>query len=97
MRLVIEGWYWDEDNLGHLGHGLTSDIVEQVSDGTPKFRSNGKKRSASYQMIGPDRGGRMWTVCIVEAEVPYEPGLWMAITGWPSDAPEKDWYKRSRR
>lgn len=94
---MIGGWYWDEDNLEHLGHGLTSDIVEQVSDVAPKFRSNGKKHSASRQMIGPDRGGGMWTVCIVEADIPHEPDLWMAITGWPSDKTEKDWYKRSSK
>lgn len=95
MGLVIEGWHWDEHNLGHFGHGLTRAIVDQVSDGNPKFRPNRKNRSATHQMIGPDLGGGMWTVCI--AETPYEPGSWVAITGWPSDTPEKDWHKRRSR
>ncbi len=85
MRLVIEEWHWDEDNLTHMGHGLTRDIVVQVSKGRPRFRKNKKGRAASHLMIGPDRGGKMWTVCI--AEMPHEPGLWVAITGWPSEAP----------
>lgn len=94
MRLVIEEWFWDEDNLTHFGYGLSRAIVEQVSDENPRFRPNKKGRSASHYMIGPDRGGGMWTICI--AEMPHEPGVWIAITGWPSEPPEKQWYRRSK-
>lgn len=37
----------------------------------------------------------MWTICIVE--MPHEPGLWVAITGWLSEPPDKEWYKRRSR
>lgn len=95
MRLYIEEWFWDEDNLTHLGHGLTRRIVEQVSREKPRFRSNKKGKATSHQMIGPDRGQGMWTVCIVEMS--YQPGVWLAITGWPSEQPEIEWYRRNSR
>jgi hypothetical protein len=59
----------------------------------PKYRKNRKKRAASRQMIGPDRGGGMWTICIRERE--DQPGLWRVLTGWPADDDEKLWYRRS--
>ena len=89
--MLFEQWHWDEGNLQHLGHGLTRTIVEQVWREKPRFRRNKKRRAASHQMIGPDRGQKMWTVCIVE--MPYQQGLWLAITGWPSELPEKEWYQ----
>jgi hypothetical protein len=58
------------------------------------FRRNLAGRSASHLMIGPDQGGTMWTVCIVE--VPRKPGLWRAFNAWPADDDEKDWYNRHR-
>jgi hypothetical protein len=43
-------------------------------------------------MIGPDHGGRMWTVCI--GEVAGQPGTWRARTGWPAEPKDVDWYER---
>jgi hypothetical protein len=41
-------------------------------------------------MIGPDHGGRMWTVCI--GEVAGQLGIWRARTGWPAEPEDVDWY-----
>jgi hypothetical protein len=50
--------------------------------------------AASHQMIGPDKSGAIFVICI--AAIPGQPGLWRAITGWPADAAEREWYdKRS--
>jgi hypothetical protein len=44
-------------------------------------------------MIGPDRGGKMWTIFIKETN--YQPGLWRPITGWEAENRDKDWYGRN--
>lgn len=68
--------------------------MEQMLREVPRFRKNKKKRAASHYMVGPDRGQAMWTICIVE--LPSQRGLWRAITGWPSEDSEKEWYRRSK-
>lgn len=94
--MYIEEWVWDEGNLGELArHGVTSRIVESVAEEAPLFRRNKRGRAASHQMIGPDPGGRVWTICI--GPIPGAPGQWRAITGWPADDDEVAWYRRSRR
>ncbi|MFN2490355.1 MAG: hypothetical protein ABR529_11580 [Actinomycetota bacterium] len=45
-------------------------------------------------MIGPDDGGTIVVVCIVE--VAGQPGLWRAITGWKAEPREWGWYRRAR-
>ncbi|CAN5684558.1 hypothetical protein BH24ACT26_BH24ACT26_02100 [soil metagenome] len=91
----VEEWQWDDENLRELArHGVQRRQVEQIWRGSPRFRRNRRRRAASHQMIGPTGGGTMLVVCIVE--VAGQPGLWRAITGWPADAPELDWYRRSR-
>lgn len=88
---VIRGWAWPEQDLSELAnHGLSRRIVLQVAHGAPKFRRNKRRRAASHQMIGPDHGGRMWTVCI--GEVAGQPGIWRARTGWPAEPEDVDWY-----
>jgi hypothetical protein len=67
--------------------------VSQVFRERPKYRKNRKKRAASYQMIGPDQGGAMWTICISERK--DQRGLWRVITGWSAEQHEKLWYRRS--
>lgn len=92
---AIEQWHWDEGNLEELArHGLSRRVVLQVAREAPKFRRNKRGRAASHQMIGPDAGGTLWTVCIVE--VPWAPGEWRAITGWPATSAERQWYGRKR-
>jgi hypothetical protein len=88
---VIESWQWDDGNRAELArHGLSPRIVRQVVGEQPKFRRNKRGRAASHQIIGPDSGGMMWTVCILE--VVGEPGLWRAVTGWRADPEDIDWY-----
>lgn len=95
--LRIEEWEWDDGNLAELGrHGLNRRVVLQVAEGAPAFRRNRKGRSAAFQMIGPDHGRRLWTVCIVEGG-PGVPGRWRAVTGWPSDPEEFAWYQKTGR
>lgn len=94
-ELVITQWQWDEINLGKLAiHGLSRRIVLHVWGEAPRYRENKRRRAASHQMIGPDSGGAFWTICIVEVE--GQPGLWRAITGWPSERHEIGWYERVR-
>lgn len=89
--VVITGWQWDEGNLAELAcHGLSRRIVIEVAHEDPKFRRNRRGRAATHQMIGPDYGMRMWTVCIVA--VFGHMGLWRAITGWSADPEDVDWY-----
>lgn len=91
--MYIEVWDWDDDNLGELvRHDLTARIVEQVAQGPRKFRRNKKHHSATYQMVGPDFGGQIWVICIVQSL--DAPGCWRAITGWRADQAEKEWYRR---
>lgn len=88
--LWIGEWDWDDGNLDELArHGLDPLVVVQVSEEHPKFRANRKRRAASHQMIGPDHGGRFWTVCIVC----LHGERWRAVTGWTSTARERAWYE----
>ncbi len=92
----IEGWQWDDGNLDELArHELYPRTVFQVAEGRPRFRRNKGGRAASHQMIGPDNGGLIWVICIVE--IAREPGLWRAITGWQADDAERAWYRGGRR
>lgn len=92
--MEVSEWEWDDENVLHQEHGLTALVVEAVAGEAPRFRRNRRGRSASHQMIGPDHGGQLWTVCIVAVD--RYPGRWRAITGWRSEPPEIDWYRRTR-
>lgn len=95
-RRIIREWEWDDHNLSELGrHGVSRRIVLQVADEAPRFRSNAKGRAATHQMIGPDRGGGFWTICIIEST--RIAGRWRAITGWKSDPEDIGWYERRGR
>ena len=93
-RFWIDSWQWDDDNLAELAdHGISWMTVEEVAHENPRFRRNKKRRAAIRQMIGPDNGRKMWTICI--RPIPEQPGMWRAITGWLSEEHEKAWYERS--
>lgn len=96
MRLFIEEWEWDDDNIEHLArHGLTPELIQdEIWLEAPKYNANRAGRIASHIMVGPDRSGRLWTVCIVQSE--EDPATWRAITGWPSKPQEENWYWRAR-
>lgn len=92
MPLWISGWDWDDSNVGELSrHGLDRRTVLDVAAENPRFRRNKRKRAATHQMIGPDRGGRFWTVCILR----LHGERWRAITGWPSTPSEIEWHRKS--
>jgi hypothetical protein len=87
--MQIRAWEWDDGNLWKAdSHGYTPRIVEEVAFGSPKFRSNRKRRAATHQMIGPALNGRFWTFCVLEVR----PGQWRTVTGWPSTRTEVGWY-----
>jgi hypothetical protein len=91
--MYIDDWAWDDANLDELAqHGLTRRTVEQVSEERPHFRRNKGGRAATHQMIGPDKGGKLWIVCI--AQIPGVPGRWRAITGWPAEPEDIRRYER---
>lgn len=90
--LWIAEWEWDDANLEELArHRVTRRTVLDVAAGAPRFRKNKRRRAASHQMIGPDRGGQFWTICI--AAVYGE--RWRAITGWSSESHERVWYEKA--
>lgn len=89
----ISEWQWDDGNLDELAwHGVRPSTVEAVAEERPRFRRNKKGRAASHQMIGPDKSGAIYVICIVA--IPGRPGLWRAVTGWPADDAERDWYAK---
>lgn len=96
MELYIELWEWDDGNIEHLAtHGITPELIEdEIWLETPKFIANRSGRAASHLMVGPDRGGQLWTICIVQVD--DNPATWRAITGWRSKTREQAWYRRSR-
>jgi hypothetical protein len=95
MSPRIYDWQWDEYNLSELAdHGITAEVVIQVSQEAPRFRPNKKNRAASHLMIGPDRGGSMWTICILR--VPLQLDTWRAITGWEAENEDRKWYRRNK-
>jgi hypothetical protein len=94
--LYIEAWEWDDGNIEHLAtHGITPELIEdEIWLEAPKFLANRRNRAASHPMVGPDRGGELWTICIVQVE--DDPAIWRAITGWRSRPREQEGYWRSR-
>jgi hypothetical protein len=95
LALWIAEWQFDDRNLSELAkHGATGRTVLQVWQERPRYRPNRKRnRAATDEMIGPDRGGKMWVIFI--KEVNYQPGLWRPVTGWPAEKPDIDWYRRN--
>lgn len=94
--MLIQEWQWDDGNLDECARaGFSPRTVDEVTAASPRFRANRGGRAATHQMIGPDRGGRFWVICIVE--VTSMPGLWRAITGWTARDHEREWYKKAPR
>ncbi len=93
-RLRIDEWELDDGNLAELAaHGITEVILFQVGEEAPRYRRNKKERSATHQMVGPDFGGTLWVICIVETHRRY---VWRPITGWQAEKKDVEWYRRSR-
>lgn len=96
MKLYIEEWEWDDGNIDKLSkRGITPELIEDVIWlEAPKYLANRPGLSADYLMIGPDRGGTMWTIGILQ--VADDPATWRAICGWQSKPREQAWYRRAR-
>ena len=93
--MFIAEWQWGPSNEDEMArHGLHPETVYQVWEIDPRYRGNKSGRSSSHQMVGPDRGGALWVICI-KAIDPQE-GLWRAITGWRGEPEDEEWYRRSR-
>lgn len=94
--LEILGFEFDARNTSHFSHGLTETIVWDVwaGDFGLFFNPPAPTRSGTHLMIGPDSGGRHWTIVVVEVDA--EHGVWRPITGWPSTQKEIDaWHASS--
>lgn len=92
----IEDWEWDDRNLAYVSRrGCNPEIVFQVQDRRPRHRLNLKDRAASHQMIGPDNGGRIWTICYLAAPG-GPPGMARAVNTWRADKEEQGWYDRQK-
>ncbi len=96
VNLYIEEWEWDDGNIEHLAaRGISPELIEdEIWLNAPKYNQNRSGRAASHFMIGPDKGGTLWTICIVQ--VADDPATWRAITGWRSKPHEANWYRRAR-
>lgn len=95
VEIEVAGLEWDEENEAHCArHGLTPMIAAKVLDGAPLFFAGKPRRTATHAMIGPDSEGRLWTVHILETT---NPGIWRAITGWPSTGKEIRLYEEHKK
>ncbi len=98
--LEIWAWNWnyDEDaNVDHLlEHSIRERTVVEIAElDDPRFREDeDEEHASSHHMIGSDLSGQMWVICIVEIDPRTH--TWSAITGWPADDGDKDWYWRNR-
>jgi hypothetical protein len=96
VKLYIEEWEWDDGNIDKLSkRSITPELIEdEIWLEAPKYLRNRRGRSADYLMVGPDRGGTMWTIGILQ--VADDPATWRAISGWKSKPHEQEWYRRAR-
>lgn len=93
----VNEWEWDESNIIHLAeHGIGPRIVVEIAEyDDPRFREDeDEEHASSHHMIGIDRGGTIWVICVVGVD--EQENRWRAITGWKADEDDKDWYWRNR-
>jgi uncharacterized DUF497 family protein len=93
--LKFYGLDWDEESEEHLWqHGVKAKHADEVFyGGLAVFLRNKKGRRGSIRMVGPDRGGAMWTVVLAGTR---RQGFWRPVTGWPSTKGECALYERGR-
>lgn len=84
----------DDGNLAHcLRHGIDEQVVDEVLSEAPAEISM-KLDTADFVLVGPDKGGRMWTILFDRS---FKRGDWLRpITGWPSAPGEVTAWKRAR-
>jgi hypothetical protein len=79
---VDDEFQWDARNSEHAArHDVTPRLVLEIAANAPRvFPNSGAGRSGSHLMIGPDGGGRLWSIVLLR----ISDGYWRPITGWPS-------------
>lgn len=83
---------WDEENVGHLSHGLTRrKVIEVVDRGDWVMVRDKRRRSRRKRLVGRDARGELWTIIMEKMPAP---GRWRPITGWPATPIEVLLYKR---
>lgn len=94
----FEGIDWDDEeedgsNLAHcLLHGVTEVVVDDVLYEDP-VEIKLKLRTAEFVIVGPDRGGAMWTLLFDRS---FKRGDFLRpVTGWPSEPEEVQEWKRA--
>lgn len=89
---------WDDEeekgsNLAHcLAHGVDESVVDQVLREQP-VEITMKLDAAEFAVVGPDYGGRMWTLLFDRS---WKRGDWLRpVTGWQAEQVEIDEWKRA--
>lgn len=89
-------WDDEEDENGNLVHCLRHGVDERVvSDvlGRRPVMITMKLKTATFAVVGPDRGGTMWTILFDRS---FKRGDWLRpITGWQSEPTElQEWQRQ---
>ena len=94
----VEAIDWDDEededgNLAHcLRHGIDEQVVAEVLGERP-VEVKMKVVSAEFIMVGPDRGGRMWTILF---DWSFKREDWLRpISGWESEPEEVTAWRRA--
>lgn len=88
---------WDDEedergNLAHcLRHGVDERVVADVLGGRPVTVTM-RLKTATFAIVGPDRGGTMWTILLDRS---FKRGDWLRpVTGWRSAPDEvREWQR----
>ncbi|HSJ26690.1 MAG TPA: hypothetical protein VLB67_00650 [Acidimicrobiia bacterium] len=73
--------------------GINERVVDEVLSELP-VEITMKLVSAEIAIVGPDRGGKMWTLLL---DWSFKRGDWLRpITGWPAEPEEIREWKRAR-
>lgn len=91
-------WDDEEDESGNLAHclerGIDEVVVDQVLSEEP-IEIKMKLVSAEFAIVGPDKGGKMWTLLF---DWSFKRGDWLRpVTGWESEPEEIAEWWRTRR
>ena len=90
-------WDDEEDEEGNLAHcrrrGIDERVVAEVLAESP-VEITMHLVTAEISLVGPDRGGRMWTLLFDRS---YKRGDWLRpVTGWLAEPEEIREWKRAR-
>ena len=94
MAIHVSELQFDDENLSEVErHGVSMMQVQSVLEGEPRFFPNRKSRAATHLMIGPDNGGQMLSVPIIETPVK---GIWRPVTAWPSTTAQRAKWRQAK-